>query len=94
MAKLEQLKVFQFAKFQAFLSGLLGLLAGILYSVGGLIHDLITTGSVNHGTALAFMALVGMPVIFATVGFFVGMIEAVLYNLFAQRFDGIEQDFI
>ena len=62
-----------------------GLIAGILYSFGGAIYDLLTTG-----TALAFLALIGMPILFATFGFMVGLIEAFLYNLFARRIGGIE----
>jgi len=40
-----------------------------------------------------FGALVGMPVIFATFGFILGLVEALLYNLFAKWFGGIELDF-
>jgi hypothetical protein len=41
---------------------------------------------------LAFGALIGMPIIFATFGFIVGLIEAFLYNLFARWFGGIVLD--
>lgn len=33
-----------------------------------------------------------MPIIFATFGFMVGLIEAFLYNVFARWFGGIEID--
>lgn len=69
-----------------------GLIAGIFYSFGGLIYDLSTIG-LNGGPALAFFALIGMPLIFAACGFIVGAIEAVLYNLVAGWFGGIEMDF-
>ena len=81
------IKVFGFAKFQAFLFALLGLLAGVLYSFGGLIYDFVTTGTVNNGTALAFIALIGMPIVFAIVGFVTGTVEALLYKLFVKYFD-------
>jgi hypothetical protein len=45
-----------------------GLLCGVLYSFGGLVVDSLTTG-LNWGTMMAFMALVGMPIIFGTFGF-------------------------
>ena len=75
----KKLGVLSFAKFQAMLLALAGLLAGVLYSVGGLIVDLFTVG-LNCGTSLAFLALVGMPIIFAAIGLVVGLIEAVLYT--------------
>ena len=58
-------------------AAILGLLLGIVYSIGGLFADLATTG-LNGGTALAFLALVGMPAIFATIGFACGGLWAVL----------------
>jgi hypothetical protein len=85
--------VIGFAKFQAFLFGLLGILAGIFYSFGGLVYDITTTGTVNGGTALAFLALIGMPVIFASVGLVTGIVEALLYKLFVKYFGRIKIDY-
>lgn len=92
MVQVRNLGVLSFAKFQAVLMGFLGVLAGIAYSVGGAIIDLVTTGW-NLGTALAFLALIGMPVIFAALGFAAGIVEAVLYNQVASRFGGMELRF-
>ena len=61
------------AKWMAFV----GFAVGLLYSVGGFFYDLFTIG-LNWGTALAFMALVGMPVLFGTVGFVLGALIAVV----------------
>ena len=72
----------------------IGLVAGFLYSFGGAAVDvLVTTGliasastpGVSWGTALAFLALVGMPVYFAVFGFAAGAIGASLYGLVARR---------
>lgn len=89
MAKLKRIGVLSSAKLQAILMALLGLVAGISYSFGGAIYEL-TTGSLNSGTALAFLALIGMPVVFAIVGFIGGAIGAFLYNLVARWVGGIE----
>ena len=53
----------------------LGLICGVLYSVGGFVIDMRTIG-LNWGTAMAFMALVGMPVICGTAGFLGGALIA------------------
>ena len=53
----------------------LGLVCGVLYSVGGLVVDMLTVG-LNWGTAMAFMALVGMPVVFGAFGFLCGALIA------------------
>ena len=54
-----------------------GFVCGVAYSFGGLVVDLFTIG-LNWGTALAFMALVLMPVISATLGFLVGALFALV----------------
>ena len=92
MAKLKKIRIFSLAKLQGILFSYVGLLCGILYSFGGFIYDLATTGSLNLGTALAFFALIGMPLIFASFGFIVGLILAVLYNLFSRLFGGANID--
>ena len=55
----------------------LGLVCGVLYSVGGFFVDLLTIG-LNWGTAMAFGALVGMPVVFAAFGFVAGALVALV----------------
>ena len=92
MAKLKKIRIFSLAKLQGILFSYVGLLCGILYSFGGFIYDLAITGSLNLGTALAFFALIGMPLIFASFGFIVGIILAVLYNLFSRLFGGANID--
>lgn len=90
--------MFSFAKLQAFIFGILGLLAGIIYSFGGLILDaLVTLGWISSGetpglsigTILAFGALLGMPSIGASFGFILGIIEALIFNMFAVRIGGL-----
>ena len=101
--KIKKLGIFSFAKFQALLTGLLGLVAGILYSIGGFFIDLFVTlgwlssitfetPGLSYGTILAMGALVGMPAIAAVFGFAAGIIEALLFNLFVGFFGGIELD--
>ena len=75
-----QLNVLRFACFLSAICGVVGFLAGVLYSVGGLIVDIFTIG-LNAGTALAFLALIGMPVIFAVCGTVAGIVVAVIYNV-------------
>jgi energy-converting hydrogenase Eha subunit A len=80
------------------------LVAGILYSFDGLIVDTLvsigwvssvsaSTPGLSFGTVLAFGSLIGMPIIFAMIGFVAGIIEALAYNLFAKWFGEIEIDF-
>ena len=102
MAKLGKLGVLSFAKLQAVILAIAGLISGVLYSFGGAIIDVLVsakvissseTPGVGYGTALAFLALIAMPIIFAIFGFMIGLIEALLYNLFARWSGGIEVDF-
>ena len=71
----------------------LGLLVGISYSFGGFFYEL-ATDSLNTGTAIAFLALIGMPTMFGIVGFSLGVVEALVYNFLARWFRGVEVDFV
>lgn len=93
MTKIKAIDVLPFAKFQGLLFIPLGFITGFLYSFGGLFSDLLTTG-LNWGTALAFLALPGIPIVFAIGGFILGLIEAALYNLLAKKFGGVNIDFV
>lgn len=104
MKHLKKINVFQFSVFQAVLLALIGVLCGILYSFGGFFIDLfvslgflspesMSTPGLSFGTILAFGALIGMPVIFAVVGFLLGIMEAFLYNLFSRLFGNLKIDF-
>ena len=48
-----------------------GLVLGVIYSVCGFFIDLMGPG-LNAGTALAFLALIGMPVMFGAAGLLIG----------------------
>lgn len=50
---------------------IIGLVLGAIYSVGGFFVDVMGPG-LNAGTALAFLALIGMPVMFAAAGLLIG----------------------
>ena len=93
MRKARRLRPLSFAKFQAILMAPVGLLAGVLYALGGAVYELATR-NLNAGTALAFLALLGMPIAFAGIGFVAGIAEALLYNIFARWLGGLEVDFV
>ena len=98
------INLFSFAKFQAILFGLLGIACGFFYSFGGLIIDALvsldllssqtmSTPGLSMGSVLAMGALVGMPALFAIIGFLTGVLEAILFNLWVKFFEEIEINF-
>ncbi len=91
MARLKRIDVTSSAIHIGAAMAVIGLVAGLVYAVGGLFTDLATAGF-KTGTALAFGALIGMPVVFGLAGAFWGGIGAAVYNLVATRFGGMEMD--
>jgi len=65
---------------------LLGLICGVIYSLGGFFVDLFTIG-LNRGTAMAFGALVGMPAIFGAAGFLGGALIALAARGFGSALE-------
>jgi hypothetical protein len=101
MKKTKKINMFSFAKLQAIMEGLLGLLCGIIYSFGGLFVDLLVslgrvtsteTSGLSQGTLLAFGALIAIPVLLSITGFLLGIIQGLLFNFFAHRFGGFGLD--
>lgn len=99
MTKVKKISIYPFVKFQMLIGAMIGLIFGILYSFGGLIIDAgVTFGwftsnetpGLSFGTVLAFGALIGMPLIFAGFGAILGVVESVLYNLYARKFGGMD----
>ena len=98
MKKLDLTKTIQF---QAAMFGLLGLGCGVVYSFGGLVIDtLVTLGwvttnetpGISEGTLLAFGALIGMPVIGILFVACTGAVQALLYNLIANKIPTVDLD--
>jgi len=83
-----------FAQLLALIFGLIGLLCGLLYSFGGLLIDSLVslgfitsaeTPGLSMGTLMAFGALIGMPLLFGSVGWLIGLVLAFVYNLFPKE---------
>jgi len=101
MANISKVGLLFSGKLLAIYGAGIGLILGILYSFGGALLDITVslgwissteTSGLSAGTALAFMALIGMPLIFAAGGFFLGIFGAFFYNLTSKWFGGIEID--
>ena len=83
MAKINKIDIFLYAKLQGIVVGLIGLVCGVLYATIGTIIDMSTIG-LNAGTALAYLAIIGMPLVFVSFGFASGLLGALLFNCFSK----------
>ena len=101
MIQIKKIGVLSLAKFQGAMMGVMGIIAGAIYSIGGLIIDTLVTFDVvrstetpglSHGTLLALGALIIMPLLFAAYGFVIGAVSALIYNLVAKWVGGIEME--
>jgi hypothetical protein len=101
MKKIKKLNPIRVARFHAILFAMIGLFFGVVYSFGGLaIDSLVSLGwitssetpGLSMGTVLAFGSLIGMPIIFTVIGYILGMIGALLFNIVSPLFRGINLD--
>jgi len=88
-----RVEIFSLVKFHSILFSTFGLICGVIYSFGGLIVDLIETGGLNYGSALAFFALIGMPLIGLGLGIGLGICEGILYNILTKYAGSFEIKF-
>ena len=97
MKKLKKIDVLSFAKFQTVLMAMVGLLVGVVFSFFGFIWQAFAGRFIEAGNTmppfaagLGMAALIILPVIYAVVGFFSGLIGAALFNLVTAITGGIK----
>ena len=90
MKELRHIGILSSAKFLTILMGIVGLILGLAYSVGGAIYDVIMGQVSWGGTGLAFAAIPGMTAMFAGGGLAAGIIAPFIYNLLARWTGGIK----
>ena len=91
MAILKKIGVLSFAKLQAVLMAIFGLIAGVIYGFFGIVVGAIAGSAVIAG--LGIVAIIVLPIMYGIFGFIGGAIIAFLYNLVAGWVGGIELEF-
>ena len=90
MKELRHIGIVSSAKVLTILMGVVGLILGLAYSIGGAIFDVIVGQVSWGGTGLAFAAIPGMTAIFAGAGLVAGISAPLIYNLLVRRTGGIK----
>lgn len=88
MFKLKKIGVMSFAKLYGGLSGLMGLIVGVLFFLISLVGVALGTGI--GGLVVGIGILIFLPIIYGIAGFVMGAISAFLYNIVASKVGGIE----
>ena len=85
MVNLQKISVMSLAKVFAVLHALIGLILGVIVTIGSM------SGSENDGFwGLGPWSLLVFPIVNAGLGFLTGILLAWSYNIFSQWFGGIE----
>ncbi|MXZ91385.1 MAG: hypothetical protein F4W95_06165 [Chloroflexi bacterium] len=90
MKELTHIGIASSAKVLTVLMGIVGLILGLAYSVGGAFYDVIVGQVSWGGTGLAFAAIPGMTAMFAGGGLAVGIIAPLFYNLLVRWTGGLK----
>jgi len=90
MKELRHIGILSSAKILTVLMGIVGLILGLVYSIGGAIYDVIVGQVSWGGTGLAFAAIPGMTAMFAGGGLAAGIIAPLVYNLLVRWTGGIK----
>lgn len=85
MAKLQSISILTLAKIFAALHAMIGLVLAVIITIGS-----VTTGQEDGVWSLGPWSLLVFPVVNSILGFVTGSIIAWGYNLFSQKFGGIE----
>lgn len=88
MKEIKEIGIMSLAKMQALLMGIIGVLAGIIYLLIGVIM-----AAVSGEPMMAFIFLmigIFMPVGYAAMGFLMGALMSWIYNILAKKIGGIQ----
>ena len=88
MNTIKRIDVRSSSKVHAGVMGLFGLIAGVLYFIAGLLGFLFS-GAIE-GLIFGILSLIFAPIIYILMGFVVGALVALVYNLVANKFGGIK----
>ncbi|MBP7460322.1 MAG: hypothetical protein KBA26_03460 [Candidatus Delongbacteria bacterium] len=89
--KIRRLGVLSVAKLYGILTGLIGLLAGVMLAIVGSVMKNLSP-SLGMISDFGMAAVIVMPIIYGLIGFIVGAVIAWIYNLLAGLIGGIEVD--
>lgn len=87
---LKRIDPMSLAKVMGGICGLIGLAVGLIITLIALLAaDVAGDGSILFGVG----AILYFPIMYGFLGFFVGLLEALLYNVVAERIGGVELEF-
>ena len=98
MKTLKKIDIMSFAKFQTILMAMIGLLIGIMVAFFGFIFQAFAGRFIEEGASdfgmfgmgLGLAALFILPLLYAVMGFIVGVIGGALFNLVCKISGGIK----
>ena len=99
--RIRKLGILSVAKIQAVMMFVLSLLIAIPYGLIIILYALFGAGMVGGDAALAIggggvilgiVVMIALPIMYGVIGFIVGALSALVYNIFAGMVGGIEME--
>lgn len=92
MAKIKRVNVLSLGKFLAIINAALGLVTGLFVTLGAMAGVDMSQGQVPPDSLVQKFAIIYFPVLYSVVGFLGGALTAVVFNMAAKAFGGLEVD--
>ena len=97
MKTLKKIDIMSFAKFQTILMAMIGLLVGVMIAFFGFIFQAFAGRFIEEGALISACSawgwdggVVHLPLVYAVMGFIVGVIGGALFNLVCKISGGIK----
>ncbi len=88
MKEIKKVGVLSMAKLQTILMGIFGLIIGIFYAIFS--RTIQASEGVDPTSGLGWIVVIIFPIMYAIIGFVVGIVASLLYNLIARWVCGIK----
>lgn len=91
MFEITKIEVFSLGKVSALINALFGFIIGFFFTIASLIIFIIgKNAGMGIATFIGFISILTFPVVFGLIGFVLGLIAGVFYNLVSKTSGGLK----
>ncbi len=89
MQEIKKIGIFSVSKVYAIIFAIIGLIGGLIFAVFGMVASAVGNFGAL-GASIGILSVILFPVLYGVIGFVMGALGALIYNLVAAWIGGIE----
>ena len=92
MREIRKIDLMSYGKIMAAIMAIFGFVMGLVVSIAALFAGSLSTATFGFAAVFGVLAIILLPIIYAIIGFVMGIIGAAIYNFIASKIGGVKID--